>query len=195
MLQSIKKRVSKSCYLQRSKYLISIYTEMDRYILIALLISLIWGTSPLIHKHLLRKYNEITIIVISGFIYFTCLLMLCVAYYDTIKLDCLNMNKYDIFWFAAIAFFAFFIANLLQTNILKDNSSYVVTTLIYSCPIFTLLLGYMLFNVNIDMYGLTGIILIMAGILFVAANNRCNKTPEIIDFDNLGLWKKIGQNK
>lgn len=164
---------------------------MDTYILIALVISLIWGASPLIHKHLLRKYSEITIIVISGFIYFTCLLMLGIAYYDTIKTDCSNMSRFDLIWFTIIAFFAFFIANLLQTNILKENSSYIVTTLIYSCPIFTLLLGYLLFDITIDSYGLTGIMLIMVGILFIAANKKCNNTSEIIDFDNLSIVKRL----
>jgi len=191
MLQNIKKQANKLYYLQKSKYLISMYNKMDRYILIALLISLIWGASPLIYKHLLRKYNEITIIVISGFIYFTCLLFLGIAYYDTIITDCSNMSRLDLVWFVVIALFAFFIANLLQTNILKDNSSYIVTTLIYSCPIFTLILGYLLFDISIDSYGFTGIMLIMVGILFVAANKRCNNSHEIIDFDNLNIFKKL----
>lgn len=157
---------------------------MENYVLVALLISLIWGTSPLIYKHLVSRYNPATIIVITGVIYATCVLIFGFFHVDILLEDCNRMNKCDIGWIALSAVFALFIANVLQLIVLKDANPSVVSPIIYTCPIFTLLLVYMLFNTEINKYCSLGVILIVLGVVCISTCSN-DTSKEIIDLNKL----------
>lgn len=157
---------------------------MENYILVALLISLIWGTSPLIYKHLLSNYNPITIIIFSGLVYTLCIVLYGCFHMNTVLEDYNRMNGNDIWWIALSAILALFLANVLQLTVLKDANASVVSPIIYTCPIFTLLLAYMLFNVEPNRYCVFGVLLIVLGVLCISVCSD-NTKKECIDLNNL----------
>lgn len=157
---------------------------MENYILVALLISLIWGTSPLIYKHLLSSYNPITIIIFSGVVYTLCIVLYGCFHMNTVLEDYNRMNGNDIWWISLSAILALFLANVLQLTVLKDANTSVISPIIYTCPIFTLLLAYMLFNAEPNRYCVLGVIFIVVGVLCISVCS--NNTPkECIDLNKL----------
>lgn len=157
---------------------------MDNYILVALLISLIWGTSPLIYKHLLSQYNPVTIIIFSGVIYAVCVFVFGCFHMNTLLEDYNHMKGADICWIALSAVLALFLANVLQLSVLKDANASVVSPIIYTCPIFTLLFAYMLFNAEPNRYCILGVFLIFLGVLCISLCSN-NTTKECIDLNKL----------
>lgn len=157
---------------------------MENYILVALIVSLIWGTSPLIYKHLLSNYNPITIIIFSGVVYTLCIILFGCFHMNTVLEDYNRMNGNDIWWIALSAILALFLANVLQLTVLKDANASVVSPIIYTCPIFTLLLAYMLFNTEPNRYCLLGALLIVLGVLCISVCSN-NTTKEHVDLNKL----------
>jgi len=157
---------------------------MENYVLVALLISLLWGTSPLVYKHLLSRYNPITIIIFSGVIYAACVFVFGCFHMNILLEDYNRMNGNDIWWIALTAIFAVFIANVLQITVLKDANASVVSPIIYTCPIFTLLLAYMFFNAEPNRYCILGVLLIVLGVLCISVCSNTT-TKECIDLNKL----------
>lgn len=157
---------------------------MENYILVALLISIIWGTSPLVYKHLLVRYNPVTIIIYSGLIHAICVTIFGCFNSNILIEDYNRMNGCDLCWIILGAVFALFIANLLQITVLKDANASVVSPIIYTCPIVTLFLTYMLFNAELNIYCVLGVFLIVLGVLCISICSN-NTTKECVDLNKL----------
>jgi drug/metabolite transporter (DMT)-like permease len=54
---------------------------------------------------------------------------------------------------------------------LKKHDSYIISALIYSSPIFTLLLACLFLNEQITYYGLLGVLFIVVGVGFISTND------------------------
>ncbi len=86
--------------------------------------------------------------------------------------DFKKMTIYNYIWIFIAAIFCLFVANLLYYYILKKNNSSAISALIYSCPIFTLLIAYFFLKEEIDTYGLLGIFFVILGIIFISLNDN-----------------------
>lgn len=153
------------------------------YILVALFLSFLGGTTPLIHKLVLQKLNKITIMVIGGFIYYALLLVLLFVNYDIIKKDVPKITYKDIGLIAFVSGIVGFVGNLLYLYVLKKHSSSIISALVYSSPIFTLLLAYALNTEKIAPLGIIGILLVVKGIICIAFNDSFFKLEEYRLFD------------
>ena len=148
---------------------------MKEYIWIALLVSFLWGIAPVIHKHLMNRSSFVTIMVLSNFVYVFCICIF--AYYNRaiIIKEFPKLNMYDFILITFTAMFTAFFANLLYFYVLKDHESSLISALIYSSPIFTLLIAYFFLRESIDIYGLSGIIFIVIGVIFISMNDSNSK--------------------
>jgi drug/metabolite transporter (DMT)-like permease len=63
-----------------------------------------------------------------------------------------------------------FLPNLLYYFILQKSTSYLIATLIYSSPIFTLIASFFLLKEKITLYGFAGILSIIIGVVLLALN-------------------------
>jgi drug/metabolite transporter (DMT)-like permease len=143
------------------------------YIFIALFVSLLWGTQPVAHKFLLSKYSSTTILLISSFLYFSLISMVAISRNKDIKKDYANMTTRDLLIILAIGLFSGFLGNVLYLQVLKDNNTSIISALIYSSPVFTLIISYLFLKERLNMYGLLGVITIIIGVILVSQN----KTP------------------
>jgi drug/metabolite transporter (DMT)-like permease len=63
---------------------------------------------------------------------------------------------------------------------LKDNETSIISALIYSSPIFTLIFSYLYFKERLDIYGISGILAIIIGVILVSQNNQFSKELEYL---------------
>lgn len=143
---------------------------IENYILIALIISFLWGVRPIMQKELLQKMNMVTIIVTTGIIYFLCQMLYGYFYKEIIYDEINKLNSRDMFFILFLSVSIFF-TSILYYYILKDNNASIITALTYSSPVFTLLLSYFLLNDKIKIKQFVGIILIIIGIILISLSN------------------------
>jgi len=141
---------------------------METYILVALLISVIWGLSPIMYKHLLDKYHPTSVLAFVSIAYFICVFIMGCSNHKSILDDYNKIDFNDICWVILVSVSGLFIANILQVTVLKDNDPSVVSPIIYSCPLITLLAAYLLFNTTMNLPCLFGSFLIVAGVLCIS---------------------------
>jgi transporter family protein len=153
---------------------------MDAYILIALFISFLWGIHPIVHKHLLNKYNAVTIMLVSTIVNFSLVIVLSITKKKDILLDTNKITAKDLFIMIGISGFTIFLTNVMYYYILKDNETSIISALIYSSPIFTLIFSYLYFKERLDIYGISGILAIIIGVILVSQNNQFSKELEYL---------------
>lgn len=152
---------------------------MNTYnIFIALFVAFLWGVQPVVHKHLLGKYKYITIMLITVIVYFFLVASLSLYMNKDIKRDIQRMPVKDLLILVILSLFTVFIGNMLYYYVLKDHSPPVVSSLIYASPLFTLILSYLFLNERINMYGVSGVIVMVFGILLIMENERVEKEFE-----------------
>jgi uncharacterized membrane protein len=140
---------------------------IEPYVIIALLIGLLGGLSPIINKHLLNKFNHATLLVVSSIVYsiFSIIYIWLNQKLISKEIKTVTYNDFFIISFEAIA--CAFLVDLLFYYILKDNDSHMVCVLIYTSPIFTFLFAYLFLNERINMEKIAGLFIIFAGISLI----------------------------
>lgn len=135
------------------------------YILIALFVAFLWGLLPVVHKYVLQKHNIITVIVFSALIYALCTLILAWLYWPSIKKDLRIIDKNTILLLTIVTIFAGFLANIIYMYVLEKHDSHIISALVYTSPVFTLILAILFLNEKPTMLSLIGIFLIISGII------------------------------
>lgn len=145
---------------------------------IALFVAFLWGLSPIIHKHILTNIDPKVIMVLSAFFYTASVALFAAYYWDFIKKETKKLNMNTIILIAFTSIITAFLANLIYFNILKEHDSYIVSALIYSSPIFTLVLAYYLLKEKIRLYGCIGVLFIVVGVALIAMNEKSHPMEE-----------------
>ena len=140
-------------------------------ILLSLLVSLMWGITPIIKKYALKSISPIMLIYISGICYFIGTFIIGFIYKKELLEEYKNLNFINIFFIMICIFGGGYIAEIIFLNLLKNNKSAIITALTYSSPFFTLALAYFILNEKIKLYGIIGIFFITIGIIFIGLNN------------------------
>ena len=151
---------------------------MESYILFALLISFLWGIQPVIHKHLLGKYNAVTIMLLSTLIYFILIIALSISKPREVSSDLNKMSVKDFMIIIFTSIITVFIANIIYYYVLKDHESSIISALIYSSPVFTLIIAYLFLKERLNKYSILGIIAIVFGVILISNNNITDKELE-----------------
>jgi drug/metabolite transporter (DMT)-like permease len=139
----------------------------------SLIVSLLWGTSPVIHKMVLSNNIDVKVVmVVSGLFYFGCILAYWFLNANTIHNGMKRLTPLNIAGIAFTAIITGFVANILYLQALKKHHSYVVSALVYSSPVFTLILAYLLLKEQIMVMGASGVLCIVLGIILLALNER-----------------------
>ena len=153
---------------------------METYILVALLIAIIWGLSPIMYKHLLNKYNPTSVLAFVSIAYFICVFVMGCCNHQTILDDYNKIDFNDICWVILVSVSGLFIANILQVTVLKDNDPSIVSPIIYSSPLITLLAIYLLFNTTLNPGCLFGSFLIVSGVICISmCSNNCKQQMDL----------------
>jgi drug/metabolite transporter (DMT)-like permease len=73
-----------------------------------------------------------------------------------------------------------FLANMMYYYILKNHESSIISALVYSSPVFTLIIAYIFLKERLDIYGISGIFLMILGVILVSNNNKFSKEMEFL---------------
>lgn len=153
-----------------------------KYVLITLFVAFLWGLSPIMQKHLLKKFDKFSLMLFFSAIYFGCLLVFLPFYYSHLISDISKIETFDIWLIAFTTITASFLANVILLHVLKYNDSYIVSALTCVSPLFTLLLGYIFFHEKINILGVLGVLLIVLGTFCISLNDASFKMEEFVGF-------------
>jgi drug/metabolite transporter (DMT)-like permease len=145
--------------------------QIPSYIYVALFVAFLWGIHPILNKILLGKFNVPTVLVLSHFVYFLAVLIFIYLNYSEIAKDIKKVNSQDILILISVSLGAGFLANLLFYYVLKSHESSLVSALVFSSPIFTLIVAYFFMKEELNNFGILGILLIVLGVVCIAYND------------------------
>lgn len=140
-------------------------------ILLALTISFLWGIQPILYKILLEQISYKIIMILSGFVYFLCLLIFLLVNYNDFRYEMRNITMSQINIIIFISIITIFFVNINYFSILMNNKSYVISGLVYSAPLFTFIVSYLLLNEDIVYSNIIGLFFITFGIILLTYNN------------------------
>lgn len=132
------------------------------------LVALLWGVQPVIYKYVLRDVDPKVILVLSACTYAVCTLALVAATWAPFKRELGRLTAGTAGLIVATSVFTAFLANLLYLYVLSGHDSYVVSALVYSSPVFTVLLAFLFLHERVTALGLGGVALIVSGMLCLA---------------------------
>lgn len=136
-------------------------------ILISLIIVIIWGIVPVLQKKLLNDLSYETVLVISGILYFTWLVVYGLINKDKIKSDVINAGHTNIFMIIMILNV---IATISYFYLLdKNHSSYIITITSFY-PLVTILFAGMILNEKIRPELIMLSLVIVLGIIIFKEN-------------------------
>ena len=140
---------------------------MFLYNSMALFVAFLWGCSAVVDKYLLKRYTNNSLMIFNSTIYLVILyIFIFPSNYKTIINDFKNLNIYDISLVLFSTLVLSYVSKILYAHSLQNhNTSYTVTALTSTYPLFTLLLVYMIFEQKVTPLGITGTILIILGII------------------------------
>lgn len=152
------------------------------YLLISLFVGFLWGISPIMQKHLLKKFDKLSLMFFFAFIYIFFIIIVSVNSHKTIWKDYNSLTNHDTLIILAYVFFTSFLTNLLILHVLKSHDSYIVCALEGTAPLFTLFMVYLFFDEKITTIGVLGVFLIALGIFCISLNGSTSKVEEFIGF-------------
>ena len=138
-------------------------------VLMAMTVALLWGVAPVVHKYVLHgRVSEKIILVVGGVAYFIVLMMYWVVHAPEIQHGFKTIRWLDIILISIASVFMNLFAKIIYLNALKHAESYVISSLVYSAPLFTLLFAVLLLHEQVTLWKLVGVCMIVGGITLVS---------------------------
>ena len=118
--------------------------------------------------------------LISTIVNFSLILAVSITRNKEILADMNKLTFRDLFILVLVSSFTIFLANMMYYYILKNHESSIISALVYSSPVFTLIIAYIFFKERLDIYGVSGILLMIFGVILVSNNNKFSKEMEFL---------------
>lgn len=150
-------------------------------ILLALLVAFLWGVAPVIHKHVLKSISPHVVLIISGVSYITCLAIFAAIHQRKLIEGIKHIHAKYVLIIALTSIFTAFIANIIYLNVLKHQDSYIISALIYACPVFTLILAYVFLKEKVTLFGGLGVFFIILGVICIIFNEKGHHPEEYLN--------------
>lgn len=143
-----------------------------KWIALALVVAALWGCGPIVHKSLLSSdIDRSTILVVSGSLYFACLVVYGLMYRSArIRSDVPKITASAWAALCALALVCGLFANSVYLRLLHQQKVHAVTSLVFCAPIFTLLMAHFLLKERVTPLAIAGTGLIVAGVLCISMN-------------------------
>lgn len=138
---------------------------------LSLVISALWGILPVVHKFLLDGISGSTLMILGSVFYTSCIAVYAVVERKTLVPQVSVMSWTTLAIIATLSITTGFFANLIYYHVLKHGSSSVVSALIYSSPVFTVILAYFWLRERLSLAGYLGVAFIVAGVVLLAFND------------------------
>jgi len=136
--------------------------------LLVLIVVVCWTFISFFKKKSLKKFSALEFYCIEYFFYLIPIILYLIYLYNETKFSFIEkIDKEDIQYFILIILTGT-IGGLVFTYLLKnENVTYVISSILPGEVVLTLILGYFLFQENINSYQLLGIFLVLMGIMCI----------------------------
>lgn len=136
--------------------------------LLVLVVVICWTFISFFKKKPLKKFSALEFYCIEYFFYLIPIILYLIYLYNETKFSFIEkIDKEDIQYFMLIILTGT-IGGLVFTYLLKnENVTYVISSILPGEVVLTLILGYFLFQENINNYQLLGIFLVVMGIMCI----------------------------
>lgn len=137
-------------------------------ILLVLVVIVCWTFISFFKKKSLQKFSALEFYCIEYFFYLIPIILYLTYLYNETKFSFIEkIDKTDIQYFILIILTGT-IGGLVFTYLLKnENVTYVISSILPGEVVFTLILGYFVFQEHINNYQLLGIFLVLMGIMCI----------------------------
>jgi len=144
------------------------------FVPIALFVSVAWALAPVLHRYVFQQshINPRTMMILSWVAYSACIIPYALYHFDAIKKDLPKINAMGYFLIAVSGILVGFISNLVYYYLVKYNKSALVSALVYSSPVFTLILAYLFIQEKVNLLGVFGILAITFGIIAITLSHQ-----------------------
>ena len=135
-----------------------------------LLVSLVYGITPIMYKHSIGVISIESFIIIFGLFYFSITLVFMYMFrHKLIKdVDILSKHNYIYGIIMLSALLIFIVGNYVFLTVLENNKSYIVTSIIASYPLVSVFFGYLIFNDQVKVEHFAGILMVVLGIILIS---------------------------
>ena len=136
----------------------------------SLIIVLIFGSIPIVTKHVLQHIQLESFIVFAYFIYFAfALLYVIVMGHEGIYSDLVTMNKNKILYpLLLLCVISSITTTYLYNKILKYNKAYLVASITSVYPVIVVILGYLVLNETVTLSHFIGVCMCIFGVILLA---------------------------
>lgn len=130
----------------------------------------VFGSTPLLHKHILEHISAESHIFFSTMFYFLLMIIGYILFFqDSVKRDFSILLKKP-YLFGLIFVYAaalLFVGEYLYYKVLHDHKTYLITAILATYPIITLAISYWFFEEKIELTHIVGSLLIVGGLILV----------------------------
>ena len=137
----------------------------------SLAVSAMWGVTPVAHKYVMsaRGVDPRVVMVVSGATYALCIVGYGAFHAKDMVSEYRKLDAGSLGIIAVTAAMTAFLANIIYLYLLRGHTTYVVTAIMYSAPVFTLLLSLLLLRQEqVTPMGCLGTLLIVLGVVCLA---------------------------
>lgn len=155
----------------------------------SLFISFLWGASPVIQRFLMatRPLSPETLMVFGSAIYFLCTLIYSFFNKQKILGELRKASWKTLFIMITSGIFVGFVANFLYYKVIRNNTSYIIASLVFSAPFFTVLLSYLFLKEDFNVVSVLGVVSIVIGVILLASSNiksaKIKNHTKIVDIE------------
>ena len=134
----------------------------------SLFVAFLWGAQPVVQKALLTQMSFKTVMAVGSVAYTACMAGFIAFYWKDIQRDRPKLTVRNVAAIFATTICCAFVANLVYLLALKRHKSAVVSALIYSAPVFTVVLAAVFLRERLNWVEGAGVALLTAGVACMA---------------------------
>jgi uncharacterized membrane protein len=123
-----------------------------------------WGVVPVLHKNILKEISGPSLMIISGVIYTIGIFIIAIFHSKALEKDFQKIRMQYIFMITLTTILGMIISNYIYFRVLEKEKSYIVSALIATSPLITLFIAVIVFNEEVSLKHLIGVLSIILGI-------------------------------
>lgn len=150
-------------------------------LILALCVSICWAIPPITEKYLTKYICIELIILLLTFFYFIFCIILFLFNKKKVLGDIPKIDKKLLIILGISALLGAFIPNILFMNLIKHNSTSIITTLSYLSPFFTFIFAYLVLKERLSYEAIIGLIFVIIGVLLIVIHHKAGAEEPFLD--------------
>ena len=143
--------------------------NINNYTYLAVIITFIWGISPVLFKYFLHKNTPAYLIIFfQAFIYLLSSVIYILICKRNVMIQDLKQNVSYIPLLIIISFFSVYIANVLYIYALENKGNVSIMSIIIAlAPVITMIFAYLIFREKLPIKAYIGFFIIFVGLILI----------------------------